>query len=148
MKNKQGVLNKHLMAMQNTIGVYVPDRAKGFILRAMSEYANSAVESYIEQEEKRRRFILKPLYKIYGRMTWDELVTKIRLFNLRRIKKMVQSISNEDRRKYYIIQSGAINYICVSTKDVEYNRKIRVYGKDVDAIKLHETADCVITPKK
>lgn len=148
MKNIKGVLDKHLMAMQNTIGVYVPERAKEFLHRAMEDYSKSVVDDYIQEVGRQKRFVLKPLYGIYARLTWDELVMKVRLFNLKRIKRMVQALSNEDNRKYYIIRSGEVSYIYISTRDVEHNKKIRVFGKNVDAIKLHETADIVITPKK
>jgi phosphopentomutase len=148
MKNKETVLERHLLAMQNTIGVYTPVKAKEFILRAMHEYAESAVNEYIDGSNKQKRIVLRPLYGIYARLTWDELVMKLRLFNLRRVKRIVQSLSNEDKRKYYIIQVGDVAYKYISTRDIEHNKKIRVFGKNVDAIKLHETADIVVTPKK
>ena len=57
-------------------------------------------------------------------------------------------MANEDNRKYYVVRSSETEYTTLSTSDVDHNRRIRVFGKSVDAKTMHQTADFVAIPKR
>ena len=147
--NKQSIiLNKHLQAALKTIGATVPEQTKEFILRAMNEWAQENVNLIQKNLDKERKRIIFMIFGVFASVTWEMFILTIRNRNLKRYKKIYQDISNENGRKYYIIRSTPINYKVMSTSDVNLNKRLRILGKFVDAKKLRETADYIVTPKK
>jgi len=146
--NRQSIiLNRHKLAMKSTIGLSISDKADEWIIRAMNEWAQENVTQVKKDLNKERREIFFMIFGVFASVSWDTFILTIRNRNLKRLKKIYQAISNEDRRKYYIIRSTSINYKVLSTSDVNLNKRLRIFGKFVDAKKLTETADCVITPE-
>jgi len=111
----------------------------------MDEYYNTMA---IADKRTEKRRLIAILWGYFGKQTWEEIIFFIRSKRLRRVKKMVQRISNEDNRKYYIVRASETGYKYFSSKDVKFNKKLRVFKSDVDVVKLHETADAVIRPKR
>jgi hypothetical protein len=140
-----------MLAMKGTIGKNMPPEFNEFILRAMEEYAKESssiiLDAYIKEQNKAHRRLIFALFGMFGKGTWENFILHYRTWNLKRIKKVYQKISNEDHRKYYIIRSTEIGYVSLSTADVDRNKRTRVFGKHVDAKELTKTADCVILPK-
>ena len=147
MKRNEIILQRHMLAMKGTIGKNMPPEFNEFILRAMEEYAK---EFAVEVLDASQLPIPKFLGIIVGQQTilrWTIFLLNIRNNNLIRQIKIYQKISNVDRRKYYIIRSSFIQHKALSTADVDLNRRMRIFGKHVDAKELAKTADCVILPK-
>lgn len=145
---KEIILTKHLTAMQNTIGIKIDPKTHEFIHRAMLEYANEAIKLKTVRDMKARRRLIYALVGIWGKAQWSDFTSKIRAFMLKKAIAEAQRLSNLDRRKRYVIRSTEVAYRTFSTYEIDFNKRIRVFGKDVDAKKLSETADRVILPKK
>ena len=147
MKTKKSILEKHLTVMGNTIGVKIPENTNEFVLRAMQEYAESFSEEVlnaVSMDEKKFLWLFpRELFAFW----WTNFILRRRAKNLKSICRSIQKLSNQDKRKYYVIRASQTGYKVLSVADVKHNKAIRVFGKHVDAIKLAETADRVITPK-
>jgi hypothetical protein len=143
MNLKDKILNKMFAQAPGTLNV--AKEARQYIHLAMDEYYN--VMSIADKRMKKRRLI-SIVWGYIGKQTWEEFVSMVRAKRLQRIKKMVQRLSNEDNRKYYIIRASETGYKYFSSKDVKFNKKLRVFKSDVDVVKLHEAADAVIRPKR
>lgn len=147
MNRQEIILKRHMLAMKNTIGVSLPVGSDSFVLRAMEEFGNETLSIYKKESSKAKLRLVFALFGVLGKHTWDDFMMNRRIKNLSRLKKIYQKLSNEDRRKYYIIRSGDTEYKVLSTADVQYNKRIRVFGKHVDAITLTATADYTVYPK-
>jgi len=121
---------------------------KDYILAAMREYAKETLLLHRLAERKKRRTMVFVFFGYFKKMNWQELVLALRARSLRINKRIAQRLANENNRKYYLIRSSEIGYRRFSSQDVKFNKSIRVFGKNVNVIKLHETADAVIYPKK
>jgi hypothetical protein len=144
MNYKEIVLRKYLKGVPSEI---MPDeRLIPYLLGALDEYGRDVVKEALMQTDKPKRRIMGFIFGVYVKTTWDGFILLLRAKNLRLYKKMVQILSNENRRKYYIVRSSEIGYKTFSSADVKLNKKLRIFGKEVDAIKLHETADAIICP--
>ena len=143
MNLKDKILNRMFAQAPGTLNV--PTEARQYIHLAMDEYYNTMA---IADNRVKRKRLIAIFWGFFGEQTWEELIFFIRSRRLRRVKNMVQRISNEDNRKYYIVRASETGYKYFSSKDVKLNKKLRVFKKDVDVVKLHETADAVIRPKR
>jgi len=143
MNLKDKILNR--MFAQAPDSAKVPLASRKYIYLAMDEYYNTMA---IADKRTEKRRLIAILWGYFGKQTWEEIIFFIRSKRLRRVKKMVQRISNEDNRKYYIVRASETGYKYFSSKDVKFNKKLRVFKSDVDVVKLHETADAVIRPKR
>lgn len=148
MNLKEKILEKHLMAMQNTIGVKLPKSSEEFILRAMTEYANIVVNLRETQLKTATAKIFYPMLWGLFKINVESFILRVRAYNLKKKIRSTQRLSNLDKRKYYIIRKNNTKYEVLSTSDIDFNKKVRILDKDVDAKLLHEKADCVIYPKK
>jgi hypothetical protein len=136
------IFNQHSYALANTLGIKLPKEAKEFILRAMNEYAGVCVSKAIDMKPREKLSIVK----VWLSGTKQEFILHFRLKNLKRAKRMAIKMANEDNRKYYVVRSSETEYTTLSTSDVDHNRRIRVFGKNVDAKTMHQTADFVALP--
>lgn len=143
MNLKDKILNRMFAQAPGTLNV--PTEARQYIHLAMDEYYNTMA---IADNRVKRKRLIAIFWGFFGEQTWEELIFFIRSRRLRRVKNMVQRISNEDHRKYYIVRASETGYKYFSSKDVKFNKKLRLFKKDVDVVKLHETADAVIRPKR
>ena len=141
--------------MMNTTKLILLNRLKSFdglakdqitaIQFAMSDYALKKVSEYRDREIKST---LKSGTKLFFSLRWDNIVLWLRERFFRMARKNAQSRANTENRKVYVIRKSLIGYKLLSTKDVNYNKRIRVLRKDVDALKLAKTADFIAYPKK
>ena len=143
MNLKDKILNRIFAQAPGTLNV--PTEARQYIHLAMDEYYNTMA---IADNKTKKRRLIAMFWGFFGEQTWEEIIFFIRSKRLRRVKKMVQRISNEDNRKYYIVRASETGYKYFSSKDVKFNKKLRVFKSDVDVVKLHEAADAVIRPKR
>lgn len=144
---KKQLLDKHLYALEKTKKIQIPIEAKEFILRAMDEY----VDFYFMEWGKVSRF-KKPRFLLsagtfFTQIGWVSLVLRLREISFFWHKNMAIRRSKIENRKLYVIRSGELSYILLSTSDIDLNKKLRVFGKFVDAKTLHQTADFVALPK-
>jgi len=113
------------------------------IYRAMTEYAARKVAEFKTREVKGE---LPNFFKVLFRMNWDNWILYFRKIAFNRAKKAAQLRAYTENRKIYVIRKSQISYILLSTFEVEQNKKLRILGKNVDAIKLTATADYVALP--
>lgn len=149
MSNKaaEGILEKHLNALEKTLSIKVDPKANEFIIRAMDDYATQIVGLRADIEKKEQRRILFMVYGYFKKLTWDSFLLKLRTRSLNRMKKDYQFLANENRRTYYILLDGMFTHRALSTADVDFNKKIRVIDKDVDSRRIRSVAEATIIPK-
>ncbi len=136
-------------ALQNILrsraSIYKVDftqQQKKAVYRAMNDYALREVSHY------RYREIKKVINEGILFIRWDNIILRVRRMALKAAKRNAQLRADTENRKIYCIRKSLVGYTLLSTKDVEYNKKIRVLGTNVDALKLAETADFIAYPKK
>ena len=147
-KLAERILDKHLEVMDRTIKVEIPNTSLGFIVRAMEEYTTNIIAFRKIEERKEKRRIMFMAFGYFKKLTWEEFIMALRTRSLKRHKKIAQKLANENNRKYYVVRSSDIGYVRFSSADVKMNKNLRIFGKDVTAMKLSETADAVIMPKR
>lgn len=144
---KKQLLDKHLDALEKTKKIQIPIEAKEFILRAMDDYVDwYCIEWTKSSRFKKPRFLLSA-GTFFTQIGWVSLVLRLREISFYWHKKMAIRRSNIENRKLYVIRSGELSYVLLSTADIDLNKKLRVFGKYVDAKTLHQTADFVAIPR-
>ena len=118
---------------------------KSVVYRSMADYANLEVKKYRSREISAE---LPGFFKTLFSMTWDNWILYFRHQSFKKAKKAAQLRANTEGYKVYAIRSGLVSYTLLSTLEVRHNKRIRVLGKNVDAMKLTETADFVAYPKR
>jgi len=137
--------NPHFILLTNLKTLKgIPDDKIKRIESAMIEYALKQVADYKHREIKN---VCLYSFKYFPRITWNNIIWWLRKLSFTMAKKQAQTRANIENRKCYVIRKSLIGYTVLSTLDINLNKKIRVLGKDVTAIKLHEVADCVVYPK-
>ncbi len=112
---------------------------------AIGLYAIHAVERYRSNEGKS---VIIEAVKLIPSILKGEYKLALRKFFFNQAKKMAMMRSEVENRKIYCIRSSEIAYKVLSTKDVEMNKRLKIFGKSVDAIVLHEMADYVAYPRR
>jgi hypothetical protein len=112
---------------------------------AMLDYASGAIEKYKANEYKA---LNKEAAGLIPSLVRGELKLWMRNWFFKRAKKQAIIRANTENRKCYVIRSSDIAYKILSTKDVEINKRLKVFGKEVNAVKLTEKADFVAYPKR
>jgi hypothetical protein len=136
-------LQSILKSKSSIYGVEFDVKERTAIYRAMHDFATRKVSEYRNREIKGE---LPNFFKVLFKMTWDNWILYFRKLAFNRAKKAAQLRAYVENRKVYAIRSSQIGYVLLSTADVEKNKKLRIFGKDVDAIKLTATADYVAMP--
>ena len=70
----------------------------------------------------------------------------LRKKRFQRAKRLAQERANLENRKMYCIRSSDIKYEILSTRDIEYNKKLQIFGKNVDFRMLSEMSDFIAFP--
>jgi len=136
-------LQSILKSKSSIYGVEFDVKERTAIYRAMHDFATRKVSEYRNREIKGE---LPNFFKVLFRMNWDNWILYFRKIAFNRAKKAAQLRAYVENRKVYCIRSSQIGYTLLSTADVEQNKKLRILGKNVDAMKLTATADYVALP--
>ena len=112
---------------------------------SMIDYSIRRVSEYRNREIKE---VLKEGVKLIPRLYCDNIILHIRKWSFKIACHNAQQRADTENYLVYVIRSSQIGYTLLSTLDVKHNRRIRVFGKNTNAIKLYETADFIATPKK
>ena len=126
----------------------IPKEAEPYIFVAMAEYSQRSIALHDAAQAEYQRRMCFAFFGYFRKMNWEEFVLALRARSLRKMKRATQRIANANNRKYYVIRSSQIGYKRFSTEDAKFNKKIHVFGRDVNVVKLSETADAIIYPKK
>ena len=126
-------------------GITLDERQRNAVQAAMYNYSARTVENF---EREQNKAAVKEALKLFPALFKGQIMLYLRKKSLNKAVKQAELRANVENRKMYVIRASNIAYTILSTADIEHNKKIRVFGKDVDAIKLHETADRVIYPPK
>ena len=126
----------------------IPKEAEKYIFAAMIEYSKGSVALHEVAQRKFQRKMCFIFFGYFRKMNWEEFVLALRTRSLRIHKRIAKRLANENNRKYYVVRSTEINYQRFSSRDVKYNKNVRIFGKNVNSYTLTEAADAVIYPKK
>lgn len=146
MRRIENVYNKYTQGMPN--GIVIPEKAKPYLLAFGEDYAKTILALHKVALRKQQRSLFFMLMGDFAKLTWDQFLDRILLKNLKRHKATAQRFANENRRKYYVIQSSRTNYLRFSSRDVKKNKNLHVFKSMVTAKELSETADFIALPKK
>lgn len=114
------------------------------IEESCKEYAKRRLMDYQEQLNKAASI---ESIKLFPALFRGEVNLWLRKLSFVRAKKMAQTKANSENRPVYVIRMSDIAYSIQSTKEARDLRKKGVYDKNVNAIRLHESADFVAYPK-
>lgn len=126
-------------------GITLDERQRNAVQAAMYNYSARTVENF---EREQNKAALKEALKLFPALFKGQIMLYLRKKSLNKAVKQAELRAEVENRKMYVIRASNIAYTILSTADIEHNKKIRVFGKDVDSIKLHETADRVVYPPK
>lgn len=124
-------------------GITLDERQRNAVQAAMYNYSARTVENF---EREQNKAAVKEALKLFPALFKGQIMLYLRKKSLNKAVKQAELRADIENRKMYVIRASNIAYTILSTADIEHNKKIRVFGKDVDAIKLHETADRVVYP--
>jgi hypothetical protein len=110
---------------------------------AMIDAAVLAVERYKTNQAKS---INKEASGLFSSVIKGEFTLWLRGWYFKRAKKEAITRANIENRKIYVIRSGDVTFKTFSTMDVEINKRLKIFGKQVNAKTLTETADYVAVP--
>lgn len=136
-------LRSILKSKESIHGVTFDAQERTAIYWAMTAYAARRVAEFKTREIKGE---LPNFFKVIFSATWDNWILYFRKLAFKRAKKAAQLRAYTENRKIYVIRKSQISYILLSTFEVEQNKKLRILGKSVDAMKLTATADYVALP--
>lgn len=126
-------------------GITLDERQRNAVQAAMYNYSARTVENF---EREQNKAAMKEALKLFPALFKGQIMLYLRKKSLNKAVKQAELRADVENRKMYVIRASNIAYTILSTADIEHNKKIRVFGKYVDAIKLHETADRVVYPPK
>lgn len=112
---------------------------------AMTDYAVMAVNRYIDKKAKEARL---EAVGFFSSIMKGEFHLYVRKLFFQRAKRQAILRCETENHKVYVIRSGDYSYEVLSTRDVNFNRKVRLLGKNADAKKLTEIADFIAYPKR
>lgn len=113
-------------------------------ITAMNEYAIRAVAKYRDNEQAQ---ILKESLTLFPALWYGQLKLWLRLKSFERAKRMAQLRADSEGYKIYVILSSQISYTLLSTTEVDFNKRVRILGKNVNDIELTKKAAFVATKK-
>jgi len=141
MKEIDSILNSNLSKK----GVTISNLQKCAVKNAMGDFAVKAVKNHIDKENKEA--ILEAIH-LFPALWSKRIKLLLRKYSCRMACKNAQIRSTTENRKCYVIRNSNISYIVLSTAEVDHIKKIRILGKDVDAIELTKVADFITYPKR
>ena len=139
MINSQLILSSHLSQSHCTLD----SSQKHAVLLAMLDFAALEVQTYRSNEATA---INREAASLIPSLVRGELKLWIRSWYLKRAKRQAQLLANTTNRKIYVIRSSDVAYSLLSTADVEYNKRLRIFGKNITAKELTERSDFIAHP--
>lgn len=112
---------------------------------AMNIYAMRVVDRYRANEIKAVNIEAVKLFPALFRGEWKMWLRK-RAFL--KAKKLAQIRANTENRPVHVIRSSEIAFVVQSTKEVRQLKRVGIYKKNVDAIKMNDAADFTAYPQK
>jgi len=113
------------------------------VREAIVEYAIQVVDAYRSNEIKA---VSLEAVKFFPSIIRGEIKMWLRKKRFQRAKRLAQERANLENRKMYCIRSSDIKYEILSTRDIEYNKKLQIFGKNVDFRMLSEMSDFIAFP--
>lgn len=112
---------------------------------AMTHYATLKIDEYRSSENKA---IKLEAIKLFPALWKGDFKLWLRKRAFIKAKKEAQIRANTEGRPVHVIRSTEIAFVVQSTKEVRQLKKVGIYKKNVDAIKMQETADYTAYPSK
>lgn len=134
LKSKASILNVKIEGAQATAAEL-----------AMIEFATKKIQEYKASESKA---INLEAIKLFPALLSGEWKLWLRKRAFIKAKKAAQIRANIEGRPVHIVRSSEIAFVVQSTKEVRQLKKVGIYKKNVDAIKMNSAADFTAWPQK
>lgn len=112
--------------------------------QAMIVFANDQIDEFSKEQNKEVAF---EAVKLFPALVKKQFILWLRKKSFLLACKEAQLRADTEGFKCFVIRSSRIGYTILNTLDIDLNKKIRVLGKDVDAIELEKTASFTATRK-
>lgn len=146
-RNNLSILERELNELYESKGIIVPKEAFPYIRRAMKSFAVATI--YEDRKSRRMRMVesLKYLPKEFRIAYYEFFVQWIRKIYLKKAIRTAELKAFNEGYKQYVILATKYSYKIFSTRELKYNKKIRVLKKDLTAKEVSEKASRIIYPK-
>ena len=115
------------------------------VREVIAEYALYAIDRYRSNEGK---FLKIEAIKLLPSLIKRDYKMFFRKLFYNRAVRHAKNRAYTENLKFYVIRTSDVAYTVLSTRDVELNKKLKIFGKQVDAKLLHEMSDYVATPRQ
>ena len=139
-------MHKRIIALRYAFEGALPKFTPSELSRVQVAMENYAVGMLLEYKSEEMKGEVKSFFKLMLQFTRDNAMLYMRYRVFKFAKRQAQLRANTENYKVYVIRESNIRYKVLSTIDVQFNKRIRVLGKDVTAKDLHEIADFVAYP--
>ena len=141
MTDPRVILQSHLSRRYETLNAMQQKASED----AMLDFGARMVESYRTNEAKA---INKEAANLFVSLIQGELKLWLRNYYFKRACRQAKTLADITNRKIYVIRSSDINYKLLSTKDIELNKKLKIMGRNVNAMELTEKSDYIAHPNR
>ncbi len=114
---------------------------RGVIYTSMLQIAKE-----VRQEQDLKE--LREAFKIIPRLFWTKLSFYVKRYVRNQYCKTAQYRADTENYKQYVVQGRGLTFKIFSTRDYKYNKRIRVFKKDLTAKEMEEISCFVAWPKK
>ena len=112
---------------------------------AMMDFAQIMIDRYRANDLKAVKL---EAIKLFPALWRGEFKLWLRKRAFLKAKKEAQIRANTEGRPVHVIRSSEIAFVVQSTKEVRQLKKVGIYKKNVDAIKMNNAADFTAYPEK
>jgi hypothetical protein len=114
---------------------------RGVIYTSMFQIAKE-----VRQEQDLKE--LREGFKIIPRLFWTRLTSWVKRYVRNQYCKVARLRADTENYKCYVVQGRGLTFKIFSTRDYKYNKRIRVFKKDLTAKEMEEISCFVAWPKK
>lgn len=139
------VLFSILASEKSKFNVTFDSAQNNAIQSAMNIYAGRVLDDYREAESKRAKI---EAIRLFPALIKGEIKLWLRKRSFIKAKKTAQIRANIENRPVHVVRSSEIAFVVQSAKEVRQLKKVGIYKKNVDAIKMNSAADFTAWPQK
>lgn len=127
LKSKLSICNADMLDSKQRIAVE----------ETVAEFTAIKINKYRSEQNKE---VALEAIKLFPAILKGQLILWLRKRAFKRACKEAFRLACLEGYKHYVIRSSTTKYVIMSTLDVRKNKQLRIFGKNVDAVKLEETA--------
>lgn len=111
---------------------------------AMNTLAQKRVNQFRDEQN---RFAIKESFRLIPALWKGEFMLWLRKRSFEKAKKQADTLAKIENRPFYVIRKTETAYVVQSTLEARTLRKRRIYARNVNSVKLQETADYTAYPR-